>query len=143
MRLKTVLFVSESLLGRGAESDQLEALVAGSRDRNARLGIAAALVSARGQFAQLLEGPGDAVQALMERIGRDSRHRNLRIVLEREQDARELTPAPMELVYSGDSFYVARQIASLLMSDPAWPGRPARAEKLRYLIRELAQPGAG
>jgi hypothetical protein len=78
----------------------------------------------------------------MESIARDPRHRNLRIVVEQDKVARELTPAPMEIVYSGDSFYVARQITCLLTSDPAWHGRTARADKLRYLIRELAQPGA-
>jgi hypothetical protein len=142
MSLKTLLFVSESLLGGDAEAEQLAAIVKSSQDRNLRLGVSAALVAARGQFAQLLEGPAEGLRSLMASIKRDPRHRNLRIVLEQDQGPPELAPSPMELVYRGDSFYVAREIVALLVTDPDWAGRSARAQRLHYLIRELAHPGA-
>ena len=50
------------------------AILAISRDNNARDGITGGLLFSEGCFAQVLEGPQDAVEAAFERIQCDDRH---------------------------------------------------------------------
>lgn len=47
---------------------------------NPRQGLTGLLVYGNGTFLQALEGEATAVDALMSKIGRDSRHRNLRVL---------------------------------------------------------------
>jgi hypothetical protein len=140
MSLRQLLFVSESRLPADAEAEQLRAIIPEARDRNAAIGVTSALVAARGQFAQVVEGPDDSVGMLMESISRDPRHDRVTIVLTRTSGSRLFPNSPMALVYSGASFYVARHITPLLPADGGVEIDPAAAAQLLYLIRELAQP---
>jgi hypothetical protein len=138
MRLKTLLFVSASLIERAGEAEQLRAIVAGGRSRNEALGVHATLVAARGLFAEVLDGPEDSLRTLMASIRADPRHEHLRVVL--EQDARIDRPGPgMDLVYEGDSFYVARYITPLLDAHRRAAEQATLASQLLFLIRELAK----
>ena len=53
-----------------------------SRRNNATLGLTGALMYHAGFFAQCLEGPVEVVDALLEQITRDERHKNFAIVSE-------------------------------------------------------------
>lgn len=53
---------------------ELERILAVSRRNNARDGLTGALLFTEGSFAQVLEGPLDAIERAFERIGRDPRH---------------------------------------------------------------------
>ena len=59
-----------------------------ARAFNRRNGITGCLVHDGRRFAQWLEGPAAAVEALLLRIDRDPRHGDLRIVLVRPADRR-------------------------------------------------------
>lgn len=52
----------------------IEAILAASRTNNSRVGVTGALMFNAGCFAQVLEGPRDAVEATFERIQQDERH---------------------------------------------------------------------
>jgi hypothetical protein len=57
-------------------------LLAQSRKDNFEVGITGLLLYAEGHFMQLLEGAKDAIESLMERIKRDPRHRDVRVLEE-------------------------------------------------------------
>ncbi len=48
-----------------------------SRRNNARVGITGTMTVQDGIFAQVLEGPGDAIETVLERLGRDRRHSDM------------------------------------------------------------------
>lgn len=53
---------------------RIDAIMDASALNNPRLGLTGALIAERGWFIQVLEGPRDAVSAMLARISRDSRH---------------------------------------------------------------------
>jgi hypothetical protein len=59
----------------------LKALMVRSRVNNARLGITGILLHTDDQFMQVVEGPQAAVEDLMERIHKDQRHEDVRIIM--------------------------------------------------------------
>lgn len=65
----------------------LEAILAKSRDNNARDGVTGMLLYADGSFFQVLEGSEEAVDAAFARIDRDERHRGTTCII-RERIAR-------------------------------------------------------
>jgi hypothetical protein len=137
MSLKTLLYVSESLLRLPEEAGRLQHILDVSRERNASLGVTGALIAARGHFAQVLEGPEDGVAAVMDSIARDPRHRRVRIVLDRPLAHRQFAAWTMSLAYSGNSFYVDRHIAPLLDEGDSGSAQPLPPTQLLYLIQEL------
>jgi hypothetical protein len=52
----------------------IASILAASRANNHRVGVTGALMFNAGCFAQVLEGPGDAVEEVFERIQQDDRH---------------------------------------------------------------------
>ena len=72
-----------------AEVDEI-ALV--SAENNARDGITGLLVASGNLFFQLLEGPDEAVEALLRRILGDRRHRNVMLLGDEHGDLRRQCP---------------------------------------------------
>jgi hypothetical protein len=78
-RLHRVLYAStatgttDSLLG-------VATILGESQRNNAQRDLTGALAAHRGRFIQVIEGPKDAVDALLERLERDPRHRNIRVL---------------------------------------------------------------
>ncbi|WP_065571788.1 BLUF domain-containing protein [Microbacterium oleivorans] len=68
---------------------RLVELLAESRANNERDGITGMLVYSDPDFIQILEGPDAAVRALLERIGRDPRHTDVRVLLEEQVSERK------------------------------------------------------
>ncbi|SEB28928.1 BLUF domain-containing protein [Microbacterium hydrocarbonoxydans] len=62
--------------------DQLAELLSVSRSRNSARDITGMLLYRRGEFVQILEGARSDVESLMATIGRDPRHRDIRVLLE-------------------------------------------------------------
>ena len=69
-----VVYVSRNLLPEGAAEAELERILAAARPGNAALGVTGALLFSEDCFAQALEGPPDAVEAVFEAIQCDPRH---------------------------------------------------------------------
>ncbi|MCY0094128.1 BLUF domain-containing protein [Hoeflea ulvae] len=66
----------------------IDAILAVSRDNNARAGITGMLLWADGVFIQILEGETGAVRRLAARIEQDPRHRNFMVMIEQKVAAR-------------------------------------------------------
>ena len=69
-------------------ADDIASILETSRRRNAENGISGLLLYCDGVFIQFLEGKRDTVQELSKRIGRDPRHRNMMVMLERDAEER-------------------------------------------------------
>lgn len=71
-----LVYYSRNLLHGSTEevAAEIRRILAGSQARNGEAGVTGALMFNGGCFAQVLEGPPDAVEATFERIQRDDRH---------------------------------------------------------------------
>src|SRR3569623_1213470 len=130
----SLLYVSRSTIPRERLAAEIADINDTSREHNVRVGITGGLVRAGGYFAQLLEGPTEAVKTLMERIDRDRRHADVRVVLVVACDKRQLPDWSM--ASAGESTYVANQIAALL--GPGLVANPERIARLNMLIVTFA-----
>lgn len=81
-QLYRVLYCSRNSISGGSEaiSANVQAILAASRENNARDGITGGLLFSEGCFAQVLEGPADAVEGAFERIQCDDRHGNVTVL---------------------------------------------------------------
>ncbi|MFL6626804.1 MAG: BLUF domain-containing protein [Burkholderiaceae bacterium] len=70
--------------------------------KNRRLDLTGLLAQGDGCFAQVLEGRAEAVAALMVRIRRDPRHRDVRTLLEEPIQRRQFARWAMALVRRDD-----------------------------------------
>ena len=77
IRQLTYLSIADSLTDRDAE-----ALASAAERANREIGVTGMMAFGGGLMFQVLEGPRDTVQALIQRIRRDTRHRALQILTE-------------------------------------------------------------
>ena len=80
--LHRVLYCSRNLIPGVSEAvaADIGSILAVSRRNNARDGITGALLFSQGCFAQVLEGPLDAVESAFERIQCDARHGDVTVL---------------------------------------------------------------
>lgn len=78
-----------SLASRPLEHEELVELLEVSRARNAEAGVTGLLLYADQQFIQVLEGRREDVEATMERIRTDRRHRGIDVTLVEEIEERQ------------------------------------------------------
>ena len=122
---RSLLYVSRRL----ATLDDLAAIVAVSRTRNAALAITGALVASHNWFAQILEGPGASIDALMASIHRDRRHRDVQVLVHEDIERRQFPD--WALAYNGSAQFVDGLIA--VLADPT--GAAPEPYHLKRLIR--------
>ena len=84
--MRQLLYVSNTALEIGL--NDLDQVLTASRRNNAMMGITGLLLFIDGGFLQILEGEERAVRELYARIANDPRHRNARLMLDREVPAR-------------------------------------------------------
>lgn len=137
MGLKTLLYVSKSLIEPSAIEREIKDIVTQARVRNAERAVSGVLIFTEARFAQVIEGPETAIDALMEKITRDPRHEQVTVV--REDALGERRYADWSMAYSGPSLYVDRHVRPLLA--PVLEGRDRRrlSDRLLYLMEELAR----
>lgn len=129
-----LLYVSDSRLERPQEEPEIDRIVNWSRGRNAELDVTGALVFTERNFAQYLEGPEAGVDALMDSIGRDPRHSEVRVVYRRPLRQR-LFPT-WALAYAGPSTFVAGHVLSVGEAQ-ATPAALKAADRLVQLMRQF------
>ena len=79
--LHTLAYFSRSALARqGDTAPEIERILHVARRNNDDQGITGALLYSDGCFAQVLEGPLAAVEAIFEKIELDARHRDVAIL---------------------------------------------------------------
>ena len=107
---------------------ELSRIVAMSRINNARDRLSGVLVYTGTDFAQLIEGAAARVEALWYRIGRDDRHRDVRLLFDESAQARWFSDWRMG--------YLADRNLSFLIR--AWRGLDgAMDERRRFELRRL------
>lgn len=142
--LCVLAYVSSAV--RPFSREALVALLEGSRQRNATVGVTGLLLYHDGNFMQALEGPRTAVRTLFDRIERDPRHRGTLVLLDQPRPDRyfpewsmgfrDVSSADMPEGYSG------------LLNDTARAGalraHPDRVHRLLQSFTEvqLRQRGA-
>ena len=74
--LHKLVYYSRNRIGGSADklNAAIETILATSRVNNQAVGVTGALMFNSGCFAQVLEGPRDAVEEIFERIQQDERH---------------------------------------------------------------------
>jgi hypothetical protein len=101
--LRRLIYRSRSRIGGGPATAGAEIgrLLETSRARNDTLGVTGALIWHGTRFAQVLEGPPEAVQALIDSIRADPRHDEVETV----EDAAVATRAfpGWSMAYAGDN----------------------------------------
>jgi hypothetical protein len=100
--LRRLLYVSRSRLpgDAAAVAAALAAILATARRCNAELDVTGALLLRGGRFAQALEGPSAAVQAVFDRIAADPRHAEVTVTEDGPVAARAF-PA-WSMAYAGE-----------------------------------------
>lgn len=86
-RVYSVIYVSRAC--KPMSGEQLQALLETSRRNNRAIGVTGFLIYQDGYFMQMLEGQRELVDPLMERIARDPRHEDPRVII-RSQAKRRL-----------------------------------------------------
>jgi hypothetical protein len=120
------------------EETEIANILEVSLARNAEVGITGGLINTTYAFAQLLEGPGQAIDDLMQRIEEDWRHANVQI-LRYDAIMRRRLP-DWSMAYSGPSTYVANQIEQLLGKDIEPESR--KIDRLINMLVQLAEAQA-
>ncbi len=104
--LKTLTYTSLARLDLDAQD--LEAIHHSARTLNGLDGITGLLVFDGSRFLQIVEGAPDAIDDLMARLRRDSRHSAIEVRDERLVEARAFPDWTMELLQVDAGFLTAR-----------------------------------
>lgn len=107
MPLKLLTYTSHASLDLTASD--LEDIHRTARENNALEGITGLLVFNGTHFLQFIEGDADAIDSLVERLRRDSRHNGLEIHEEGTPAERSFPSWSMELVRVSSSYFEARE----------------------------------
>lgn len=94
-----VVYVSRNTLSQDETEAAMTQILAASRARNAKVGVTGALLFSEDCFAQALEGPMEAVEAVFEHVQADDRHTEV-VVLEANTVTRRDFPE-WSMAYAG------------------------------------------
>jgi hypothetical protein len=109
--LNKLLYISRATPLAHAGASEIDRILSAARIRNESLQVTGALISTQDNFAQILEGPQDALDQLMESIERDPRHTEVRTLLRQDNVLR--TFEGWHMAYEGSSLFIARHIRVL------------------------------
>ena len=110
MSLKSLTYTSLARLD--VEVSDLEAIHRTAREANALDGITGLLIFNGTHFLQIVEGAPQAIDDLVEKLRRDTRHNGLEIRDERSVDERSFPDWSMELVRVSASYFEAKDTVS-------------------------------
>lgn len=94
--LSTLIYCSH--VNDGLSPEALDVMLTEGRERNAARGITGILLFDGIHFVQLLEGPAPRLDALLESIRRDPRHRNVVVLLQDNGPCRRFDGDPCAMV---------------------------------------------
>ncbi|MGP6089702.1 BLUF domain-containing protein [Antarctobacter jejuensis] len=134
MQIIQLYYTSEALHPSGAKTDTEILDVA--RTKNPQSGVTGFLLRAQHRFAQILEGPEDAVMTLFESIRKDPRHKGIRHIVRRSVSDRSFPEWSMGYVARDD--VLAASLVNFMPDDDAdFLNLIAR---LRSISQDPAQP---
>ena len=122
-------------------NDALLHLLRQSRENNERWSITGLLLYKDGNFMQLLEGPEEAVDTVVARIGEDSRHRNVIQLVRRRTETRLFPMWAMGFQRVDELLEAGEDGGSALLRSPLtaaeFYGNPDRVHKLFDSFRRV------
>ncbi|MEZ5283822.1 MAG: BLUF domain-containing protein [Vicinamibacterales bacterium] len=133
-RLHRIAYCSRSRIEDREAADELHAILEVSRRKNPRLGVTGALLYSGGSFAQVLEGPLDAIERIFESIQCDGRHSDVMLIESGPIDAR-LFPT-WAMAFAGDPALAEIPDAKAAF-DNAFAGASQGARTLLRLLQDL------
>ena len=127
MRLKTLTYTSRARLD--LTDGELNDIHQTARHLNALDGITGLLLFDGARFLQIVEGADSAIDNLVERLRRDSRHSAFEVRDERHVELRSFADWSMELVRVSSGYRSARDEVATILPDGV--SGPVRALVLR------------
>ena len=139
-QLYRVLYCSRNLVPGGADSiaAHVRSILSVSRRNNARDGITGGLLFSTGCFAQVLEGPPDAIERTFERIQCDERHSEVTVLEAGMIEARDFPTWSM--AYSSD--IGTNPLASLAL-EAAFEGQSSAGNNILAIMRNVVKQEEG
>lgn len=131
-----LLYISESCIEEADAPSAVSQIVAHSQNNNALLGLTGALIYTGEHFAQVLEGPQEAIHTVMAYIHTDTRHTN--IVVVDKSLIRDRLFADWQMAYQGPSQFVLRHVTRLLHTTSC-SERQRATDWLTELAREFTK----
>lgn len=119
---------------RAMSAAGLRDILVTARARNAAIGVTGMLVYDDGSFLQVLEGPDDAVTALVERIKADPRHDRFRLLSMKEIQAREFGEWSMGFA---DTSEEAAGLDGFVGYDASLPARVLEGALAKRVLRQF------
>lgn len=133
--LQSLLYVSRSMIDPTRAEDGVKEIVETAHRINPQRSLTGALIFTGSNFAQILEGPAEAVETMMAAIESDPRHADV-LVAERLAVTDRLFDQ-WSMAYFGRVRFVERHITGLLDASSAVDQRLS-AKALRKLIHEFS-----
>jgi hypothetical protein len=118
----------------------LDALLRQSRENNERTGLTGMLAVRADDFFQVIEGPPVVVQQVLEKLWTDTRHRDMRILLEEEIPYRRFPDWTMRSERLGD--YPDGPIPGVDESGDDREEPAAKHHRIRGVVRWFQQRAA-
>lgn len=131
--LATIVYCSISAMkGTTAEVQEgLFDLLAKARVKNAELGITGALLYNGSHFAQVLEGPRQALDAMIASIRADVRNENLTVAIDRKLPQRDFPDWSMAFAAKSDDPPASAAMEAVLT------GSPVAGEEVLQVLKRL------
>lgn len=87
--MRQIVYCSITTAQSGLSTGAIPEIIRQAAPRNGIEGITGLLYAEGDAFLQVIEGSHEAIADLLDRLGQDERHRDLRILVDREIDDRE------------------------------------------------------
>lgn len=133
---RSLIYVSRSRLDLPSQAGEIDRIVSHSIARNTPLGVRGALIFTERHFAQILEGPPDALAGLMDRIQHDPRHEAVTVIENKPIDGYRFPD--WSLAYWGDASYMDQHVARVLDKADEL-SRTQQTANLYELLQKLSQ----
>lgn len=127
--LRSLLYVSRRVVVPDLDA-AVARIVETSLARNRALDVTGALIATDALFAQVLEGPDEAIAELMISIRRDPRHQDLSVAFDEPIAQRRF--ADWALAYRGGAGFVSR-LVSAVATGAAAAEDPDRRRLIRFM----------
>ena len=127
--LRSLHYISRRLVPVPDVAGAIDSIVELSVARNLALNVTGALIATESRFAQVLEGPADAITDLMASIRRDPRHTEIAVRFDEAIEMRRF--AGWAMAYRGNAGFVSR-LVDADATDPA-SDAPDRRRLVRFM----------
>ncbi len=134
-QLHRLLYCSRNLIPgvSTAMAENIDRILAVSRENNAREGITGGLLFSKGYFAQVLEGPLDAVERTFERIQCDDRHGDVVVLQSGPISARDFPDWSM--AFTGSDVAITATPGAPLAG--AFSGQSSSGDEILILLKAV------